>query len=161
MGQWLWYWLVLLRRWLVKLSRDDILKADDLIREEVDVPEWGGAVTVRGLTGRERDEFEASIMERRGKRLVPNVANVRAKLVARCCIDDDGKRLFSDGDAEDLGGKSAAAMERIYGVAARLSGMTDEDIEELVDNFGVIPSAGSSSVSPKSNARQSGSSSAS
>lgn len=139
---------------MMRLSKDDILKADDIKPEEVEVPEWGGSVLVRGLTGRERDEFEASIMERRGKRMVPNVANVRAKLVARCCIDDSGRRLFLDSDVETLGGKSAGAMNRVYEVAAKLSGMTDEDIDELVENFGEIPSAGSSSGSPKTSTKR-------
>jgi hypothetical protein len=145
----------------VRLSKDDILKAEDLVTEDVEVPEWGGTVSVRGLTGRERDEFEASIMERRGKRMVPNVANVRGKLVARCVLDEDGNRLFLDSDAEALGGKSAGAVNKIYEVAARLSGMTDEDVDELVENFGETPSDGSSSSSPTSKARRSASSSAS
>jgi hypothetical protein len=148
-------------RWRMRLSKDDILKAEDIVTEEVDVPEWGGSVMVRGLTGRERDEFEASIMERRGKRTFPNTANVRAKLVARCTIGDDGQRLFQDSDAEDLGKKSAAAMDRIYTVAAKLSGMTDEDVEELVENFDKTHSGDSSSGSPKTSAKRSGSSSAS
>jgi hypothetical protein len=148
------------RRQQMRLSKDDILKAEDLVSEEIDVPEWGGSVLVRGLTGRERDEFEASIMERRGRRMYPNIANVRAKLVARCCIDDSGQRLFTDFDAEELGAKAASAMNRLYDVAARLSGMTEEDIEELVENFGETPSAGSSSGSPKTKAGRSGTSSA-
>lgn len=143
----------------MRLSRDDILKAEDRATEEVDVPEWGGSVLVRGLSGRERDIFEASLMERRGKRMVPNTANVRAKIVARCCVDEDGVRLFSDGDVEELGEKSAAPIDKIYEVAARLSGLSDEDVDELVENFGETPSAGSSSSSPSSSTKQSASSS--
>ena len=132
------------------LTRDPILGAEDLGTEIVDVAEWGGSVTVRGMTGKERDAFEASILERRGKRMVPNTANVRAKLVARCCLDENGTRLFTDADAEALGAKSGAAIDRVYEVAARLSGMTDEDIDELVEGFGDPTSADSSSSSPRS-----------
>ena len=132
------------------LTRDAILGAEDLGTEIVDVAEWGGSVTVRGMTGKERDAFEASILERRGKRMVPNTANVRAKLVARCCLDENGDRLFTDADAEALGAKSGAAIDRVYEVAARLSGMTDEDIDELVEGFGDPTSADSSSSSPRS-----------
>jgi|ERR1039458_1968653 hypothetical protein len=132
------------------LTRDAILGAEDLGTEIVDVAEWGGSVTVRGMTGKERDAFEASILERRGKRMVPNTANVRAKLVARCCLDENGDRLFTDSDAEALGAKSGAAIDRVYEVAARLSGMTDEDIDELVEGFGDPTSADSSSSSPRS-----------
>ena len=72
----------------MRLSRDDILKAADNEPEEIDVPEWGGSVLVRGMTGRERDAFELSMLQPgRGGRRVVDPANVRAKLVARCCVD--------------------------------------------------------------------------
>ena len=44
------------------LTRDDILNADDLVREEVFIPEWNNMTAwVRSLTARERDSFEASM----------------------------------------------------------------------------------------------------
>jgi hypothetical protein len=97
------------------------------------------------MTGRQRDEFEASLMERRGKKQVVNTANVRAKLVARTVIDEAGKRLFTDGDVATLGEKSGAAIDRIYAVAARLSGISEEDVEDLVEGFGKADGGGSSS----------------
>src|SRR5215469_5956657 len=129
------------------LSRDDILKAEDNGTEEVEVPEWGGTVLVRGMTGRERDEFETSMMERgRGGRMVPNTANTRAKLVARCVIDDEGKRLFTAADVQALGDKSGAAIDRVFEVAVRLSGMTDTDREEMTRDFTLADGPGSSTT---------------
>src|SRR6516162_3192004 len=121
----------------MRLSRDDILKAADNEPEEVDVPEWGGSVLVRG-----------------GRRVV-DPANVRAKLVARCVVDDDGNRLFTDADVAELGGKSAAAMDRVYAVAARLSGMGADDQEELTRDFALADGAGSSLTSPAASPRRS------
>jgi hypothetical protein len=118
----------------VFLSRDDILKTDDLKRETVNVPEWDGDVIVRALNGRERDDWEASIVQQRGKDMVRNLANVRAKLVVRSVIDEDGNRIFEDRDANALGLKSAAALNRLFEVASRLSGLSDEDVEELAGN---------------------------
>ena len=62
----------------MRLSREDILKAEDLPTEEVPVPEWGGSVLVRGLTGRERDLFETSMMVRQGAQFIPDAKNIRA-----------------------------------------------------------------------------------
>ena len=132
-----------------RLSRELILGTDDLMTKVVEVPEWGGEVVVRGLRGRERDEFEASIMERRGRQMVPNTANIRAKLVVLCCIDEEGKPLFNRADVEQLGEKSGAPIDRIYEVAAELSGMTDTQTEELVEDF--TPASGGSSSSPSQN----------
>jgi hypothetical protein len=63
-----------------------------------------------------------------------NLRNIRAKLVALTVVDEDGNRIFSDEDAEALGKKSAAALDRIFAVAQRLSGLRPEDVEELAGN---------------------------
>lgn len=117
------------------LSRDAILNIEDLDYEDVEVPEWGGTVRVRGLTGSERDSYEASVMQRRGKRYELVMADARAKLVALVVVNEEGARLFSDRDVKALGRKSAAALNRVFSVGQRLSGLTNEDIEELTENL--------------------------
>lgn len=117
------------------LTRDAILQADDLLVGDVEVPEWGGVVRVRGLTGAERDAFESEIVELRGRKAKLNTQNFRAKLVARSVVDEDGQRLFSDRDAQLLGQKSASALQRVFEVAQRLSGLSETDVEELIGNF--------------------------
>jgi len=116
------------------LGREAILQIQDLPTERVFVPEWQGEVIVRALTGAERDAFEQSIVEQRGKSTRMNLKNIRAKLVALTVVDEDGKRVFSDEDAELLGRKSAAALNRVFEVAQRLSGLRPEDVEELAGN---------------------------
>ncbi|MFE3382837.1 hypothetical protein [Streptomyces anulatus] len=44
------------------LSAEQILDADDLAIEDVPVPEWGGTVRVKGMSGTERDRFEAGFV---------------------------------------------------------------------------------------------------
>lgn len=114
-----------------RLTKDQIFKLDDLKTEEVDVPEWGGSVLVRGLTGRERDEFESSLLDQSGKRAKLKMQNARARLVYLSVVNDDGSRMFDEMDVWALGEKNAAALDRIYDVAARLSGISDADMEEL------------------------------
>lgn len=129
----------------MQLSRDDILKADDLETQELEVPEWGGTVLVRALSGKERDAYEASLVQFRGNERLPQLANMRAKLVVRCIVDDQGQRLFTDQDANALGQKSAHALNRVFEVAAELSGLSEEDIEELAGNSDADPSGASTS----------------
>lgn len=116
------------------LTRDQILGASDLRYEDVDVPEWGGMVRVRGLTGAERDRFEASITEQQGKRIKMNTANIRARLVAMAAVDEAGKPLFVERDVAALGSKCASALDRLFDAARRLSGLSDGDVEELEKN---------------------------
>lgn len=125
------------------LNRDDILGVKDIEIEKVDVPEWHGSVFVKGMSGTERDRFEASIVEQRGKNAKVSMLNIRAKLAAESICDEDGEKLFSVEDVVDLGKKSASALQRIFDVAQRLSGITDDDVEELSEEMEANPSGGS------------------
>jgi hypothetical protein len=118
------------------LSADDILSAVDLPREEVAVPEWGGTVLVQGMTGTERDRFEASMLDDKMSGVTKDRAldNYRARLAAACLVDESGKRLFQGAAVKRLGEKSAQALTRVVEVASRLSGLTDDDATELQGN---------------------------
>ncbi len=116
------------------LGRDDILKAKDIETKEVYVPEWKGSVIVKALNGAERDAFEESLLVGKGPNKELNMANVRAKLVAMSVVDEEGNRIFSDADVKELSKKSATALQRIFAVAQKLSGLTEADIEELSKN---------------------------
>jgi len=116
------------------LSKEQIWAAHDLRTVDVSVPEWGGEVRVKTLTGAERDQYEAeSVKTNRGRREV-NMSNMRARLIALCAVDEQGQLLFTRADVMKLGQKSAAALERVFEAAAKLNGMTDEDMEELAGN---------------------------
>lgn len=131
------------------LSRDQILTAQDIPTEDVDVAEWGGTVRVRGLSGAERDAFEASITgsqaSKKGQSRQLRLDNLRARFVAMSIVDDAGVRVFSDADIKALGGKSAAALERVYEVGQRLSGLSDDDVEEMAGNSDAAPRGDSTS----------------
>ena len=92
-------------------------------------------VRVRGLTGKERDRYEESITIGKGKDKDINARNARAKLVVMCVVDEQGNRVFSDADVAWLGEKSAVALERIFDVARKLSGLSDTDVKELTEDF--------------------------
>ena len=130
------------------LSKADIQSASDIKTETVHVPEWGGAVAVRELTGTERDAFEASLMRTTadGKREA-ELSNMRAKLCAHCIVDGvTGDRLFGDDEIASLGGKSAAALDRVFKVAQRINGMGVDAVEDAAKNSGAGPSGSSTSA---------------
>ena len=109
------------------LTKEQILAADDLPKEEVQVPEWGGSVYVRTLGGFERDLLEAEYSAHKHK-------NLRAKLAALTICDEQGNSLFSITEVEQLGRKSAKALDRIFTVASRLNGLSAQDVEDLEKN---------------------------
>lgn len=117
------------------LTAEDILSASDITYEDVSVPEWGGLIRIRGLSGFERDRFEAETYSTKGKAVTANLLNLRARLVALCAIDETGRRIFKTDQVKKLGAKNAAALDRAFAVAQRLSGLGDEDVQVLLGNF--------------------------
>lgn len=114
-------------------------------QETVHVPELGGDVILRGMTGTQRDAWERSLIVQRGKRTTVNTDNVRARLVTRCLVDESGNRLLEDSDADVLGSIRVDVLNRLYEVAQRLSGVRDEDVEELKNGSGSEGGSGSPS----------------
>lgn len=108
--------------------RETILGYQDGESKLVYVPEWGEKVTVRSLTAGERDRYELSHEKWR------DAGTVRSRLVVMSCYDEDGNRLFKDEDADALAKKSASAVGRLFEIARKLSGMTEEDVEDLEKN---------------------------
>jgi hypothetical protein len=124
------------------LDRDSILQAKDRAPVEVKVPEWGGAIFVRPMSGAERDGFEAEMVGQ-GNRMT----NLRARLAVRVVCDAEGNRLFKDEDAAAVGERSAAALDRIFRAAQKLNSLGDQE----------VAAAGKDSASDQSGASGSGS----
>lgn len=116
------------------LSKSEILSAADTASETVEVPEWGGTVAIRGMTGCERDAWEAWCFSKREEWGTAIGPNIRAAVLVRTIVDESGVRVFSEDDVESLGGKSGAVVDRLYGVAARLSGISAKDTDDLKKN---------------------------
>lgn len=131
------------------LSRDNIMDAKDLVTEDVPVPEWGGDLRIKMLTGAERDEYETSMvrMGKNGKQET-DLVNLRARLVAKCAVNEDGTKMFQTrNEVAHLGMKSAAALDRVYTACQKLNGMGQKDVEELVEDFDNTPDENSTSDS--------------
>ncbi len=114
----------------MSLTKEQALNADDLRSQEVEIPEWGGSVWVRTMTGEERDAFEVAVMNGDGI----HRDNFRARLAVATVVDVEGDRVFEDSDIGPLGRKSAAALDRIMGVAMKLNGLSKDDVEDMVGN---------------------------
>jgi len=107
------------------ITREEIL-ATELIRERVSVPEWGGDVFVKEMSGVETDEWELAVVNDR--------MNARAITVIHCIVAEDGNRIFKDDDAAALGQKSGRAMSRITDVWRRLNKAAEADMETAKGN---------------------------
>lgn len=122
------------------LTRKDIEAAKSFSRrvETVSVPEWGGDVIIRTMSGTERDAYEAEIVgNKTGKDRRLNLQNIRAKLIARCLVDEEGAPLYKWHDPSDigaLGDMDARGLDTVFKACQRLNGLTDDDVDELMGN---------------------------
>ncbi len=134
-------------------TRDQILSSDDLSHKDLVVPEWGDImVRIRELTGTERGVFEKSISKVSTKadgttNVELEAQNLRVQLCALTMVDGDNNRLFADHEVHSLGEKSAKALQRVFDVSAKLSGISDESVEETLGESEATPSEESPSPS--------------
>lgn len=122
------------------LDRDAILNAKDRAIESVPVPEWGGDVLIRTMTGRERDALEVRLYGVNATK-----ENIRANFVAAAVVKDDGALMFTADDVEALGDKAAKPLDRIWRAVRKQNGIGEEEVAELAKNSEPGPSGGSGS----------------
>ena len=131
------------------LSKEDIFGMNDIPVEEVVVPEWKGRkVLVCGLTAAGKNAYQASLVEIKGTSRKVRMENATAKLLVLTIVNRQRERLFTETDIERLGGKSAAALERLAKVANRLSGLDDAENAEIVKNSEAAQSGDSPNALP-------------
>ena len=120
---------------MVSLTRDQILEAArnaKIERDTLQVPELGGQIWVRGMSGKERDAFEEGLRIRRGRRSGQlDLRNFRAQLAVKVIVTDQGERILTDADADIFGRIPAGVLRRIIARCTELSGATEEEAEEL------------------------------
>ena len=107
-----------------KLSKSQILNST-LPTTDIFVEEWGGSVTVRGLTAK---EFET--WDERNKETVKAGSSQMADFVKTVCVNDDGSQMFSSEDLTSLNELSGAILMKIFSGAMELNGI---DISEKDD----------------------------
>jgi hypothetical protein len=120
------------------LDRKSILAANDVKLEKTPVPEWGGDVYLRVISGADRDRFEESYADQKMKAF-----RIRFLLLTLC--DDSGERLFKDEEAELLGKKSSVVINRLFEAGWKLNAFSQEAVDALGEGSPSGQNAGSTS----------------
>ena len=108
------------------LSKDQILEIADVDTADVDVPEWGGVVRVRGLDASYVNSlFTRGFVNSSGS---PDMTKLDfVDLAARSIVDEQGNRMFSRNEIKRMGEKSFGAISRIAQKSLELSGLSSKD----------------------------------
>lgn len=121
------------------LNRDALLSGKSFLPfEEVSVPELGGTVGVQGMTAGDAMAYYVSL----GKRKADERMDVDslAKLVVRCCVDDQRQRVFEDDEWTEVVKWPNSALQRVALAAMRVNNGTIEG------NLGATTADGSASA---------------
>lgn len=116
------------------LTRDQIkAKRGVMPREAIVIKELGDEpVYITKLSAAGRDKFEAMITG--GKTGSVNLDNVRARFMALVCVDESGKRLFTDEDAEWLGDLDTSIVQQVVDKGFEINGLTVNAVEDAAKN---------------------------
>jgi len=84
---------------------------------------------VTKFSARDRDKFEQIVT---GGKVggVPNMENVRAKFVTLVVVDENGKRRFSEADADKIGEWDSDIVQAIVDAGFKLNGIGANAVEE-------------------------------
>lgn len=112
------------------LTRDQIFGVNDRELVRVEVPEWGGHVFVRPLSGPEVIAYQAMLPDED-----KDWTKSKAALAAMVAVDEDGNRIFADADAKRLAEeKNFWVVNRIGDAAADLNVLTAKAAKRLEKN---------------------------
>jgi hypothetical protein len=113
--------------------RDRILKADDLAKKEMEIPEWDVKINVCSMNGKQRSILlqKAKEGDAEGKDLV----DFYSKILAMTIRDPETNELvFTEEDYDELMEKNVGVIERIVEVALKLNGLSNDSIKEAEKN---------------------------
>ena len=131
------------------LSKEQILAAidrPDVATREVEVPELGGTVRVREMTGALRNRVEAAYATIRNGGDAKTLDNMTAQLIAGCVVDEQNRPILTVQDAKRMFAAKPRAVFRLRDAILEISATDEDDMEALAEGFGDAQSADSSSV---------------
>lgn len=121
------------------LNREQILGAKDRTQEVINIPEWGGKVTITALSVRDRslvlgEWARLGNLQKEGGDTVGAMLDVKLRLVALSITDADGVPLFTPEDMAELATKSDRAIGVISDAAITLNKFFVTSTEDVAKN---------------------------
>ncbi len=118
------------------MDRSEIL-ALPLARREVDVPEWGGPITVREITAGERGQLEAYSAEAEEGDM-EHLALLRPRLVVMATLNGEGM-MFDGADVELVAGLSPGPVGKLSNAIMEMSGLGVDSLDSAEKNLPETP----------------------
>jgi hypothetical protein len=116
------------------LTREQIkAKRGVMPREPLVVPELGpDPIYISKMSAASRDRFESIVTGGRAGSV--NLDNIRARFLTLVCVDEHGKPLFEEADAEWLGELDTDVVQQIVDKGFAMNGISANAVEEATKN---------------------------
>ena len=116
-------------------SKSEILGINDLKTEDIEVSEWNMTVRIKALSLAQFTSLTKTKLS--DEQYFYNILGMSL-------VDEEGKRLFTNKECEQLGEKSADALKQIFSHIEILNGLkktNEQRKEELADPLKDLPTA--------------------
>ncbi len=117
--------------------RDQIIAANDIKTELVEIPEWNVTILVKSMTGAERGQMLKGVTANGQIDISKTISDV---LIFTAHDPETEERIFTLADRDLLNEKSGSAIQRAAEVGMRLSGLMPESIDEAGKDFSPMAS---------------------
>lgn len=116
------------------LTRGEALDVDDTELLTVEVPEWGGCIYLKGLTGSEAVEYAQNTEQAAKKQEIWKEEMLW--LLSKTILDENKEPLFpGEQGIKDLSKKNGVVLGKLYNIAIRISVLGDAELAELEKNL--------------------------
>lgn len=113
------------------LSKAEFLEGARLPYEDVDFPNLGGSIRVRGLTAQERGVFDDSFeFDENDRATRESLLRSRLILVALSVVNGAGELMFGKENLSEVEKLPATVVDKLYMVARKLSSLDGEETEK-------------------------------
>lgn len=117
----------------VATTKDDILKADDVVMEAIEVPAWDCIVYIREMGGTARERWETRASESN------DTIGAIGRLLIEVICDQEGRLLFGEDDVNAIGEKACGPLIMLFEKACELNTLTAAEVDELAGNSASDP----------------------
>jgi len=116
-----------------KLSKQEILAKVKLPEVEIEVPEWGTTLKLKGMTGKQRLVLAKSVNPETDKEDAEAIVNIITKLISISVVDETGNPMFSEDEAKALVDGDLNTASKVVTEIYKLNGINQE--EEIKEDF--------------------------
>jgi hypothetical protein len=125
----------------VVLSKEAFLRHDSLRKELCELPEMGGSVWIRELSGKALLDYRARVGEMQAEAgenadVTPSQSlELMALLISLTVCNEDGNLMFTESEASQLAYGSISVLQRLSEKAMEVSGISKQVADEVADNL--------------------------